>query len=419
MNSGSFVYPRLPREAALALIHGRADTPLPTLRDLGRPEHEAAGYYATGTRAPAERLEALATVIRSTLDELGFPEPGSKQKARTAFDQALPGILYEALEIVPADAAHEGVWSFITLVLVPEVGPWRYPDRTEERLIGTPRNVLRRLWWRAEWLGVGPADPPATMGEDQLVAVMERPRIGADVPLARALCGCVRAVTAENRGLSGMLIMRDAAKRLTRLTPSICTAALDERELSDLVREVVREAVVSFGGDPGEMLVEEQPDGALPDAQPVAESGVESPHDELPATGTYYGFTDDQWQELEREGLRHLEHLARRRVDTDYSSICKAIHERTGLHLDPDSPALRHLLGRLSRRSFEERSVLITVLVRYKHGSDTGGGLFTVAQDLGLLPKRRLDADARLTFQAVHTQAVFDAYARNTGSRSH
>ena len=47
-----------------------------------------------------------------------------------------------SLEIIPADAAHDETWNFLTLVVFPDVAVQRFPDMHVDRMIGTPRNVL-------------------------------------------------------------------------------------------------------------------------------------------------------------------------------------------------------------------------------------------------------------------------------------
>src|SRR5690606_17288623 len=124
-----------------------------------------------GHPAPLERLAAVQTAIRDVAVRAGYPEPLSRTRTQ-AFDRPCGTRLYDLMGIVPADAAEEGVWSFLTLVVVPEIGPWRFPGLAEERLLGRPRNVLRRTWWRAWALGPDlDSAPPGCepLGEDESV----------------------------------------------------------------------------------------------------------------------------------------------------------------------------------------------------------------------------------------------------------
>lgn len=238
------VYPRLAPDRALELLEDIRGLPPEELRTRSQLSHSDATFYTAGTPASEAKLAQLRAEVRDVVDELGFPRPGRRaDAAASAFDQRLPGVLHRVMEIVPADAAAEGVWSFISLVLLPDVAAWRYPDMHPDRMTGHFRNAFRRLWWRAEILGDGPTDPPARLGEDQLVAVMERPTIGGDGRLARAFSRTVLdELAAQAAGSSGMTLMREAAKRLIRFTPFMAMGALEDGELEALMLEIVGDA---------------------------------------------------------------------------------------------------------------------------------------------------------------------------------
>ena len=121
---------------------------LPELRDLAAPRHPDAEPSATGGH-PVDngQLREVQEAVREVAEQAGFPDRLAGPPR--AFDRPCGTALLALMDIVPADAAEEGVWSFLTLVVVPEIGPWRFPALAEERLIGRPRNVLRRTWWRA------------------------------------------------------------------------------------------------------------------------------------------------------------------------------------------------------------------------------------------------------------------------------
>jgi hypothetical protein len=247
-----YVYPRIDELHARRLIDELAgSTPADIhMRLAGQADlsHPIATYYTTGTRVPALRLAAVRREVVAVATGAGFPQ-GHDNRLRpiSEFDHRCAGILYRTMQILPADAAATGVWSFLSLVVLPDVVIWRYPNRAPVRLTGHPRrNALRRLWWRAHILGDGPDDPPAVLGEDQLVAIMERPTIGGDRRIARALC-CAYLVTSTQRpSLPPMRLMREAAKRLTRLTPFLAVGALPDAALQALLAEVLDSAAAAL-----------------------------------------------------------------------------------------------------------------------------------------------------------------------------
>lgn len=250
MTDMALLYPRLPRSAARQLISERADLQVTELVDLGATHHPDAEPSATGGHpADSRKIQEVQTAIRSVAQAAGFPRPiaGSTQD----FDRPCGSTLFKVMGIVPADAAEEGVWSFLTLVVVPEIGPWRFPAQAEDRLVGRPRNVLRRTWWRAWALGPDLATAPdgcQPLGEDESVGIMERPSLGGNRRTARAIQAALWR--AEGRGLSvpRSELMRQLARR-TRATKShIQLDALTEDQLEALLDRIVAESLEALGG---------------------------------------------------------------------------------------------------------------------------------------------------------------------------
>jgi hypothetical protein len=151
------------------------------------------------------------------------------------------------MDILPADAAHEGVWSFLSLVLVPDVALWRFPNRglreDYERLLGRPRNVFRRLWWRAYAMG---EEASQRLLEDEAVAIMERPTIGGNTRIASAVAATHLQVIAETPEVSRTELLREVGKRLRRLSAVITLGALEDRDLRTTVRDVFDQALVAL-----------------------------------------------------------------------------------------------------------------------------------------------------------------------------
>ena len=245
MTGGHLLYPRLETAAARAILQDRAGASLGELKKLSALEHHDAAPSATGGHpAQAAKLEEVQVAIRAVAEKAGYPEAlsGSAQ----AFDRPCGSVLYKTMEIVPADAADEGVWSFLTIVLVPEIGPWRFPRQPEERIIGRPRNVLRRLWWRSWALGPDLDAAPERcepLGEDEFVQIMERPSLGGNRRSARALQEAVWR--AELAGLSAPRseLMRQLARRLRGVRSHLSLDALDDDQLEALLNKLTREAL--------------------------------------------------------------------------------------------------------------------------------------------------------------------------------
>jgi uncharacterized protein DUF6339 len=243
------VYPRLRPDVADDLASRMKVRGLEDLRLDSHLTHPQIEYYPSGVKVDDRRMAKVRDSVRDVVDNLRFPAPHrGNVRLINLFDHEVGRRLHRDMNIVPADAAADGVWSFMSLVVLPDVAMWRFPEFNLERLLGGPRNVLRRLWWRAFVLGDGPHDAPAQLGEDQLVQVMERPTLGGNPRIARAFCSSYLSHQASRPDVSPMFWMRDAAKRLIRLTAFVALDALDDNRLDELMDEVVVAAAGSFPG---------------------------------------------------------------------------------------------------------------------------------------------------------------------------
>jgi hypothetical protein len=243
------LYPRLPRRTAEAILGQISGTPLDELARGHSLTHPSATFAPTGGNAAAESdLLRVRTSIVDAATAAGYPDV-STARGFGQFDHECARGLYEAMRIVTADAASPGVWAFIACVVAPDVACWRFANRTEERLLGGPRNTFRRLWWRMRVLGSDGEMLLGSLGEDELVQVMERPTIGGSPRVATHLCHAFLEMSASTPGIGRMNLMREAAKRMIRLAPSISLDALDVVALDQLVREVLTDSVVAQGGE--------------------------------------------------------------------------------------------------------------------------------------------------------------------------
>jgi len=242
-----YVYPRLPLPQAVSMLQERSPLTAEELLSRSDTQHPQIEWYQTAAkRVPHEHLRELQAGIREIAGEFGYPDlPNRRSTQYIGFDQAVTAEIIAAMDIVPADAAHEGVWSFLSLVLLPDVALWRFPNPSGrgdyERIVGRPRNVFRRLWWRAFALG---PETSSRLYEDKAVGIMERSSLGGNPRIARTLAKeHLARVLAEKPKLPRTELMRQVTKRLRRLSVIVTLGVLDEDALRDLVGQLFTESI--------------------------------------------------------------------------------------------------------------------------------------------------------------------------------
>lgn len=195
-----YLYPRLSDSEGLVLLaQMRRVTSRSELNSLVGFTHEKAAPAPTGgTLIDEHALRRVRADVMSVM-ERWVAGPSLLRVGVAEFDLDLGRALLTALRIVPADAAHDGVWTFLSTVVFPDLVALRFPDLHEERVLGRPRNALRRTWERESVLGDLHATATKPLGEDELVGLFERSALSRNRALARALAKRVLAYEGGNR----------------------------------------------------------------------------------------------------------------------------------------------------------------------------------------------------------------------------
>jgi hypothetical protein len=234
----NLLYPRLPRLVALSIaekISIVASEDPRQLVELVAFEHPRASPIPTG--GSVVQSNYIHSVRESVMEEVGhFLDTGRiPNRSISEFDRRVGVILHEQLEITPADAAHEGAWSFLALLVFPDVSYARFPDLHQDRLVGTKRNVLRRLWIRQDVLGdlTTTGDPP--LGEDEFVGLLERTAMARNPRLVRALA---RRVIAYEGSIARSEFARLLYKRAMHTTGPLLLDVLSDEQLDIHVRQI-------------------------------------------------------------------------------------------------------------------------------------------------------------------------------------
>jgi hypothetical protein len=205
-------------------------------------------YGATGgTRIRHQELVNLQCEIRTVAQQHGFPSQPTRVKA-AQWDQRTAVILYERMGVTPHEASQPGMWQYICCCAVPDVVRWRFPGNDDkgtnaDRFMGGRRNALGRLWWRAFVL----KDPHVpgeechnllrSLGEDELVQLMERPAVFGNRRLVQAAAKAFLA-EAEKGGVSRQTLMREMQRRLIRKLPLFFLAGVDDQTLMLAMQDI-------------------------------------------------------------------------------------------------------------------------------------------------------------------------------------
>lgn len=218
----SVSFPGLPLSSSMRLTKEYSNLAIPVLSEIASTSSEESFFYPTAiSRSPESQLRQIRCSCVAIASDFGFPRSRPSRNF-SKFDQLTSVSIFTEMRAIPADAARDEVWSFLSLILLPDVAHWRFPNKHQkpdyDRIIGRPRNVFRRLWWRAYCLG---PELSAQLYEDEAVAIMERPTFGGNPLIASAIASYHIAIVASVPGLRRTDFLRQVMKRLSRLAPIV------------------------------------------------------------------------------------------------------------------------------------------------------------------------------------------------------
>lgn len=211
-------------------------------------DHASLSSFAASGGVREHRVaEEIAATIRKTAEGCGFPTL-SGQTGRAKFDRDAAIALASFGSLASGEGLRDDVWAYLTTVLLPDVVRWRFESKSQERFSGGVRNALQRLYMRASALDLGPEASVdrwrllRALTEDAHVAIFERPLIGGNRVLAKAIAhGWAQAAASESKG-NMEDIMRCAIKLLRLRYQIVDLGVLEDQELADTVASVFKDA---------------------------------------------------------------------------------------------------------------------------------------------------------------------------------
>lgn len=243
------VLPRIAKHSAVALLKAHLSSELTEISS-SMPDLTPPVTYTPvgGQRIEMQQLVQLRSDFLVLAREHGMP---NRIVEPSVFEGRGARLLHEALPMTANEASYEEVWSYLTCCWLLDIAVWRFGcDADQRRFLGNVnRNTFRRLWWRAEILG--PEVDLTKLGEDELVNIMERPTIASDRRLARTVVLEFLARVDEGATDSRMQLMREAMKRLLRLTPLVAFPALADDEVRAVVEHCFTSAADGLSRESG------------------------------------------------------------------------------------------------------------------------------------------------------------------------
>ena len=218
--------------------------------------HRASVYLPTGgsTRASTTQLSEIASGLTAIAERHGYP---CEQARNTDSDGEWSEFLHRSLRLTPHQAAHDGMWHFLTLALVPDLVRWRWgasrgaePSDRWITVRHRGRNTFGRLWWRCAVLHQPSTPDPYrlahALGEDELVQIMERPSLSGNRRLSRITADVLLETASINPDLNRASLLRDQQKRMLRLGAFLELLAAGDDELQGVVRETFLDSIRSL-----------------------------------------------------------------------------------------------------------------------------------------------------------------------------
>ncbi|MGL3338179.1 DUF6339 family protein [Pseudomonas aeruginosa] len=251
------LFPQLPHHIALQIADDARSASIGSLASKATSDCPSCEYTPTGgNRATLAVLNKLRGDLLQLAVNAGYPRPPGIQPAAT-FDAEASIVLMQQMPMAPAEAANGGIWAFLACVLLPDIARWRFSGTGGgatplERFVSGRRNVFQRLWWRAFHLAPRTAKAPPlpellrTLGEDELVQLMERPSLSGIAGLPGSIAAGLLAASQTYSDLTRRQLIREAQKRFLRLSSFILFESIDQDEIDYHVESVFEQVAASL-----------------------------------------------------------------------------------------------------------------------------------------------------------------------------
>ncbi|MDA8962360.1 hypothetical protein N9H37_03300 [Congregibacter sp.] len=248
------LFPRLTATDAALLWESLQGSNLQELKKLSATSHPSQYFAALGgQRVEQQDLERLKTEVEDVARAHGYPDKASRSSAAN-FDTDLAIFLATRLDISDGEAYRNETWAFISLVLLPHVVKWRFPDFHPSRCTGGRRDCMQRLWLRSRLFDLGEKAGNRwiilkSLTEDAFVSIVERPSLAGNPEICKTL-GLTWLKTSAELGKSRMeAINRSALKRFRAKGTLTFLDSLDYKTLKLIAEDCYHVASLETGSN--------------------------------------------------------------------------------------------------------------------------------------------------------------------------
>lgn len=199
---------------------------------------------------PSESLVEAASSIRGLVKAHSSNFQDHSMRAKLEVDRQLTQQIQSLLPMDRLQASEKGVWSTISTRALPDLAHWRFPNESNqqlfERYVGHERNILQRLWWRSELLG---PDLACQLQENDLIQMFERPTIGTNRVILRAIAGKAIEYKSELARMGGKSsdFVSEVAKAALRVFVVVSPSAMSAIELHEFVEDICVRQIAILG----------------------------------------------------------------------------------------------------------------------------------------------------------------------------
>ena len=136
-----------------------------------------------------------------------------------------------------------------------------------------------------------------------------------------------------------------------------------------------------------------------------------------------HGRDPQVWRDFIDAATNSLKRTAKLHRDTNYTDLNREIVAATGhpgfdFASADERSAMGDLLGDIVEETFDEHGVMLSSLVMYVNENRPGGGFYTLATHMGLLPKDATK-DEREAFWIRQMNAAHETYGPKTRKPGH